>query len=48
MTVAKLRTAQPAIADRNTKVGDLCREQLKADGEKLIKRNRKNGARSDD
>jgi DNA invertase Pin-like site-specific DNA recombinase len=25
-TVAKLRTAQAAMADRNTRVGDLCRE----------------------
>jgi DNA invertase Pin-like site-specific DNA recombinase len=63
MTVAKLRTAQAAMADRNTRVGDLCRElgitrqtlyrfvgpkgELRADGEKLIKRNGKNGARSD-
>jgi hypothetical protein len=26
MIVAKLRTAQAAMADRNTRVGDLCRE----------------------
>jgi DNA invertase Pin-like site-specific DNA recombinase len=63
MTVAKLRTAQAAMADRNTRVGDLCLElgitrqtlyrfvgpkgELRADGEKLIKRNGKNGARGD-
>jgi hypothetical protein len=64
MTVAKLRTAQAAMADRNTRVGDLCRElgitrqtlyrfvgpkgELRADGEKLIKRSGKNGFRSGD
>jgi hypothetical protein len=26
MTVAKLRTAQAAMADRSTRVGDFCRE----------------------
>jgi DNA invertase Pin-like site-specific DNA recombinase len=59
MTVAKLCTAQAAMADQNTKVGDLYRElgitrqtlyrfvgpkgELRADGEKLIKRNGKIG-----
>ena len=63
MTPAKLRLAQAAMAKRDTKVGDLCKElgvtrqtlyrfvgpkgELRADGEKLIKRNGKNGARSE-
>jgi hypothetical protein len=36
-TPAKLRLAQAAMAKRDTKVGDLCKE-LGADGTKLLKR----------
>jgi hypothetical protein len=37
MTPAKLRLAQAAMAKRDTKVGDLCKE-LGADGTKPLKR----------
>jgi hypothetical protein len=63
VTVAILNIAQAAMAKRNTRVGDICRElgisrqtlyrfvgpkgELRADGEKLIKRNGKYGARGD-